>query len=500
MTVKAVEMRNIRKKFGSYFVLDDVSLNVAPGEIHVILGENGAGKSTLMNILAGLYQPDSGQIFYFGKEVNFKEPEDAVRTGVYYVQQECALFPMLTVAENIFVNNKLRRPFLKAGIYLDRKQMYREAGKLLAMLPVKINPRTHIKDLGLAQKRMVEILRAYNFKSQVLIMDEPTAALSEPEVNIIFTLIRQLKESGGVAIVYVTHKLEEMKTIGDRVTVLRDAKAILTEPVERLSSNLLMTAIAGEEYKERYPKIKVKKGPEVLKVDNLSSAKGLAHVSFSLHQGEVVGLAGLAGAGRSVLGRTLFGLEKYQEGTIYIEGKPVIITSPRDLLKAGVCFIPEDRETEGIFPLLDSPKNITISALTAVLKKGRLDLFRESRIAEDYRAKLGLKLKRLSIRAGQLSGGTKQKLIFARWLFAESKIFILDEPTRGVDIGTKVDIYNLINELIRSGAAVLLISSDLPELIGMSDRILIMRGGRLVKEADARSMTQNMLANDIYSP
>lgn len=470
---------NVTKKFGELKVLQEINLTVTAGSIHIITGENGAGKSTLAKIMGGVYQPDHGDLIIDGEKVRFREPADARAHGVHMLHQDCTLIEQMNVAENLFLNQEPRGNSGLGRYRINHKQLYEEADKLLSLLPVKIDARLPVSKLGLAQKRLIEILRAYYQNPRILILDEPSASLNRPEAGLLYKLIRELQQRG-VTIVYITSLLEEVFTLGEQVSVLQDGVHIGTFPVKDIEYNRLLTYFAGADYKERYPKLRVQRGDEILHVEQLVSEDILDRLSFSLHRGEILGLTGSAGSGRTNLARILFGLGKVSSGVIYLDGKKTTFRNARDAIKAGICFITEDREQEGIFPLLSLKENITISDLSRVGNGFFLNRHREERIAEFYKLELGITKTGSDVKAGNLSSGMKQKLLLARWLYKNSRIFILDEPTKGVDISSKIDIYNILNELVLEGAAVLLISSDLKELLGMSDRILVLNKGRLV--------------------
>jgi len=472
---------NVTKKFGELNVLQNINLSIAAGSIHMITGENGAGKSTLAKIMGGICQPDQGDLFMDGEKVRFREPADAQAHGIHMVHQDCILIEQMNVAENLFLNHEPRLNAWWGRYRINHKQLYGEANRLLSLLPVKIDARLPVSKLGLAQKRLLEILRAYYQNPRVLILDEPSASLNRPEAELLYKLIRELQQRG-VSIVYFTNRPEEVFTLGEQVSVLKDGIHIGTFPVKDIEYNRLLTYFAGADYKERYPKLRVQRGAEILRVEELGSENILDGISFSLHRGEILGLTGSAGSGRTNLARILSGLGKASSGTIFLDGNEITFRNPRDAIRAGICFITEDREQEGIFPLLNLKENITISDLSRLWNGFFLNRHREERIAEFYKLELGITKTGSDAKAANLSSGMKQKLLLARWLYKSSRIFILDEPTKGVDISSKIDIYNILNELVLAGAAVLLISSDLKELLGMSDRILILNKGRLVAD------------------
>lgn len=476
-----LELVNITKRLGEDLVLRGINISIAPGTIHVITGENGAGKSTLAQIMGGVYQPDHGDLIMDGEKVRFREPADARAYGIYMIHQDCILIEQMNVAENLFLNQEPRESSWLGRFRINHKQLYEEANKLLSLLPVKINADQPVHKLGLAQKRLIEILRAYHQNPRVLILDEPSTSLNRTEAELLYNLIKELQQRG-VTIVYFTSLPEEVFALGDQVSVLKDGAHIGTFPVKEIQYNRLLTYIAGADYKERYPKLRVQRGAEILQVENLVSDDILDQISFSLHRGEILGLTGSAGSGRTNLARILYGLGKVSSGAIYLDGYRITFNNARDAIKAGICFITEDREQEGIFPLLNIKENITISNLARLWNGLFLSRHREERIAEFYKLELGITKTGSETKACNLSGGMKQKLLLARWLYKNSRIFILDEPTKGVDLASKIDIYNILNTLVLEGAAILLISSDLNELLGMSDRIIVLNKGKIVAD------------------
>lgn len=488
-----LELVNVTRKFGVHKALHGINMRVAPGSIHIITGENGAGKSTLAKIMGGVDQPDDGHLMIDGEKIRFREPAHARAHGVYMIHQECFLIEQMNVAENLFLNQEPRESSRWGRYHIDHKRLYAEANKLLSLLPVEIHPHTPVAQLGLAQKRLVEILRAYYRNPRILILDEPSTSLNKPETELLYKLIRELHQRG-VTIIYITNLPEEVFALGEEVSVLRDGVHIGSFPVKGMAYDRLLTQIAGADYKERYPKLRVRRGEEILRVEELGSDGILEKISFALHRGEILGLAGSAGSGRTNLARTLYGLERLASGAIYLDGIKVDFRNTRDAIRAGICLITEDRDQEGIFPLMELKENITISDLSRLWNGFSLNKHREEKIAEFYQIELGITRAGPNRKAGHLSGGTKQKLLLARWLYKNSRIFILDELTKGVDISSKIDIYNILNTLVLEGASVLLISSDLKELLGMSDRILVLNKGRLVADlVNTAELTQEKL-------
>ncbi len=480
-----LEMRHISKAFPGVQALQDVTLRLRQGEILALVGENGAGKSTLVKILAGALPADEGEIFLEGRQVNFSGPLDAIKQGVAVIYQEFNLVPEMSVAENIFLG---REPKNSLGL-LDYATLYREADAYLQRLQASFDSRALVRNLSVANQQLVEIAKALSQQARILVMDEPSAALTEHELDNLFVQMRQLKQEG-VSIIYISHRLEEIFEIADRCTVLRDGRHVVNDEVKNFDRDSLIKHLVGRELSEQMPKVKVEPGEELLRVEHLERAGVLHDISFSVRAGEVVGLAGLVGAGRTELARCIFGADKYTGGQIYFEDAPVTITSPRQAIKLGLGLVPEDRKLQGLILEMVVRENITLANLEAVKKLGLLSLSRERLVAESFISSLNIRPPYPERAAKHLSGGNQQKVVLAKWLFTQSKVLIFDEPTRGIDVGAKAEIYNLINELVAKGAGVLMISSELPEVLGMSDRILVMHQGRLAGELKAEEATQ----------
>jgi ribose transport system ATP-binding protein len=483
----ALEMRGINKSFAGNCVLADVRLAARAGEVHALVGENGAGKSTLMKILAGVYQPDAGEVLMEGKPVRFARPSDALSSGVAMIYQELSLAPDLTVAENIFLGREpLSFPLL--GI-VNRRELNTRAGEMLKAYGFKIDPRASIKRLSAADRQLVEITRATVEAKRVLVMDEPTSSLTTHEVEDLFRLIRELKNRG-VAIIYISHRLEELDFIADRLTVLRDGRAVYSGAWGEISQTEIIKHMAGRELKEIFPARGAVKGEVRLRVTNLTRKGKFRNVSFAVAGGEVIGLAGLAGAGRTELVETVFGAYHADEGEIFLDSFKLDHAEPAQMVARGLGLLTEDRKRTGLCLNQPLARNLTLANLTALARGVWIDARKE-------RAASRAQIERLHIRPADpdktvalMSGGNQQKVLLGRWLFAGSNVFLLDEPTRGVDVAARSEIYRAINQLAESGAAILIVSSDLPELLGMADRILVMRRGRLVAELDARETTQ----------
>lgn len=483
-------MKNITKRFPGVLALDDVELDLREGEVHVLLGENGAGKSTLMKILSGAYVKDSGDIFINGSKIEIVSPGHAQQLGIGIIYQEFNLIPYLSVAENIFMG---REPVLFPGV-INWPKMYRDAQKILDGLNVKIDAKKEVESLGVAMQQMVEVAKALSLNARILIMDEPTASLSNNEIEALFKTIMHLKKEG-VAIIYISHRLEEIFEIGDRVTVLRDGKYIDTKPVNELTRDDMVRMMVNRNLDDQIPKVKAKIGDVVLKVENLSVNDRLKNISFELRKGEVLGIAGLMGAGRTRLAKTLFGAEKIANGKIYIDGNQVNLRSPRDAINAGIGLVTEDRKSEGLVLDLSVKQNISLPNINQFISNGVINFKKENSMVDGYIDKLKVKTPSRNQLAVYLSGGNQQKVVLSKWLCSDARIFIFDEPTRGIDVGAKTEIYQLMNQLTSRGVAIIMISSEMPEILGMSDRILVMRDGRISGELNDTDATQEKIMN-----
>lgn len=486
-TTPALEMRGISKSFSGNTVLTEVNISAQPGEVLALLGENGAGKSTLMKILAGVHQPDSGEILIDGQTVKFHRPADALAAGIAMIYQELSLAPHLTVAENIFLG---REPLKAAPIgFINSRELNERAKSLLDEYGFKLNPKARLGGLSAADRQLVEITRAIVEAKRVIVMDEPTSSLTDHEVKELFRLIRDLKKRG-LAVIYISHRLEELDEIADRVTILRDGLAVYTGQWGTINTDEVIRHMAGRELKEIFPPRKAQIGKVKLRVHNLSRHPKFENVSFEARAGEVVGIAGLAGAGRTELVEAIFGAEPADSGEIELDGQKLLSSRPSKSVPLGLSLLTEDRKRTGLCLNLPLATNITLANVRALVKGGRLQSKLETATAENYIQKLSIKPPAPAKAVGRLSGGNQQKSLLARWLFANSQVFLLDEPTRGVDVAARSEIYREINELAEAGAAIVMVSSDLPEILGMADRILVMRRGNLVAELDARQTTQ----------
>jgi ribose transport system ATP-binding protein len=482
-TPVVLQMRGICKRYPGVQALNDAALELRAGEVHVLLGENGAGKSTLMKILSGAVRRDAGQVLLNGDPVDIGDPIAARKLGISTIYQELSLVPHLTVAENIFLG---KAPTGFPGI-IDWRKMRREAAGILGGLGVSLDPEARVGTLRLAQQQMVEVARALADDARILIMDEPTSALSEREVAQLFSTIARLT-ANGVAVVYISHRMEEVFRIGRRVTVLRDGCHVATHDIADVSVPQLVRLMADRDVSDHYPRRVAGRGEELLRVDRLGGG-ALNDVSLVLHRGEVLGIAGLVGAGRTRLARAIVGADPIRRGRITIKGQRVALRSPADAARARIGFLPEDRKQQGLVLGLSLERNIGMSHLRALSWLGIMDRKTERREAEDAITGLRIRTPGREQRVLQLSGGNQQKVVLAKWLAAQAEIFIFDEPTRGIDVAARHDIYLLINRVVEQGAGVIMISSDLPEVVGMSDRVLVMRGGAVQAEFSAGDVT-----------
>ena len=483
-----LKLKNIRKEYPGVVALDDVSFTLQKGEVHILLGENGAGKSTLVKILSGAVNKTKGEIILFDEEVEIKNPKHAFQIGIGIIYQELNLIPHLTVAENIF----LGREFSTNSGILDNQKIIAEAQKLLDELKVEINSKSLIKDLGIAQQQMVEVAKALSLKAKILIMDEPTSALTEKEIEELFRIIKKLKKQG-VSIIYISHRLDELFQIGDTVTILRDGKFVATKLISETSHNELIKMMVNRELKDQFPRVKPEIGYELLSLEKLTTANRLSNISFTLNAGEILGIYGLLGSGRTELARAIFGVDEILSGKILINGEIVKIKSPIEAINNGIALLTEDRKTQGLILELNLQKNISLASLSQVTTYGILSENKERNLSQKYISDLNIKTTGSLQKVRNLSGGNQQKVVLSKWLSSNAKIYIFDEPTRGIDVGSKVEIYEIMNRLTKEGAAVIMISSDMPEILGMSDRILVMHQGRATAELSGEKATQESI-------
>ncbi|MDK1492686.1 sugar ABC transporter ATP-binding protein [Sinorhizobium sp. 7-81] len=476
----------VRKEFPGVVALDDVEFKLKRGTVHALMGENGAGKSTLMKILAGIYQPDQGDVKLKGVDIRLKSPLDALENGIAMIHQELNLMPFMTVAENIWIR---REPKNRFG-FVDHGEMRRMTAKLLERLKIDLDPEIEVRHLSVANRQMVEIAKAVSYESDVLIMDEPTSALTEREVAHLFEIIRDLR-SQGIGIVYITHKMNELFEIADEFSVFRDGKYIGTHASSNVTRDDIIRMMVGREITQMFPKEEVPIGDVVLSVKNLT-LNGVFHdVSFDVRAGEILGVAGLVGSGRSNVAETLFGVTPASSGTIAIDGRVVVIDNPNTAIRNRMAFLTEDRKDTGCLLILDVLENMQIAVLQDKYVKGGFVTEKGITAAcEEMSRKLRVKTPNLQERIENLSGGNQQKVLIGRWLLTNPRILILDEPTRGIDVGAKAEIHRLVTELARNGVAVIMISSEMPEVLGMSDRIMVMHEGRVTGFLDRAEATQ----------
>jgi ribose transport system ATP-binding protein len=485
-----LELSGISKQFPGVQALDNVSMKIERGRVHAIMGENGAGKSTLMKILTGVYTRDTGEIKINGIPINIRSPIEARKLGISIIYQEFALVPYMSVSQNVYMGKEMRS---KIWPFIDRAKMRRESEKLLAKVNLNINVDEQVAECRVGQQQMIEIGKAIGSNAWVVVMDEPTAAITDEEEERLFDIIRELKAQG-VAIVYISHRMSEIFKIADDITVLRDGKHVITAPTCDFSENLLIKHMVGRELSDIFNREKADRREPVLEVKNLTRYGAFDPISFSVRAGEVLGFSGLIGAGRTEIMRCLFGLDKSDGGEIYINGKRVNISSPEDAIKAGLCLVSEDRRREGIVPPMTVRENITMPSLKKLSTLGWVDEKKDAALAIEYIEKLSIRTPTPEQKIRNLSGGNQQKVCLARWLALSPKVIILDEPTRGIDVGAKMEIHKLIEGLAKAGMAVILISSELPEILGASDRIIVLNEGRQTGEFEVDpSVTQEVI-------
>src|SRR5277367_555502 len=491
-----LKMVGVSKRFPGVRALENAHLEVQPSEIHALLGENGAGKSTLLKILSGAHAADAGTIELFGRPVAFASPHDAQRAGIVTIYQEFTLAPDMTIAENVFIG---REP--GSRLFVSWRRMAQETKAIAERIGLRRDPMTLVRDLSVAEQQLVEIARALSMRSKLIVMDEPTAALSEAEVANLATIIRQLR-SEGLSIIFVTHRLEEVFRLCDRYTVLRDGHFVGSGAVADTNVDAIIRMMVGRDVGALYGERPIPDhGPVALEVEGLTRRRTardphaieLVDVSLKAHHGEILGLAGLVGAGRTETARAIFGADRFDHGMIAIDGKPVRFSGPRDAMTQGIGLVPEDRKKQALFLRLAIRTNITIAAQDQISRGWFIDEGRELKLVEEFRRLLSIRMASADQQAGLLSGGNQQKVVLARWLALRPKILIVDEPTRGIDIGSKVEVHNLLIEMAKSGIAVVVISSELPEILAVSDRIVTMREGRVTGEIARNDATQEIL-------
>lgn len=474
MSRVVLEMKNIHKRFPGVYALKDVSFKLKAGEVHGVLGENGAGKSTLMKVLGGIYNLDEGEIYIDGQQVAIHDVKDSQKAGVSIIHQELVLVPHMSVAENIFSG---REPTGKFG-FIKKEEMLQEAQRLLDSFNLGINASQLVCKLNIAEQQMVEVARAISFDSKILVMDEPTSSLTEKEVKFLFETIENLK-SQGVGIVYISHRMSELFRITDQITVMRDGQYIGTKATKETNVNELISMMVGRELTSYYHKISHKLGDNALEVRGLTRTGVFSDINFSLRQGEILGFSGLVGAGRSEIMKSIFGLDPIDAGEVYIYGEKVVITSPGDAMKLGIALVPENRKDEGLILQGNVGYNMTLRVLDKFINFISVNTRKEQEIINTYVDKLNIKTASTLQLISNLSGGNQQKVVIAKSLAANPKILILDEPTRGVDVGAKAEIYGIMNRLAQEGVSIIMISSELPEIINMSDRVVVVHNGSI---------------------
>jgi inositol transport system ATP-binding protein len=486
-----LQVSNLTKSYSGIKALDDVQLTLQVGEVHALMGENGAGKSTFMKILIGLIPADSGQIFFEGNELKGSGINDIQRKGISMIHQEILVIPELTVAQNIFLGREKQATGSNVG-WLNDKRLRQSATELLEQMGVAISADLKMKYLSVAQMQMVEIAKAISNDAKVIIMDEPTSAISDKEVAVLFDIIRDLKAKG-VAIIYISHKMDEIFKISDTITVLRDGKYIGTKSASELNNNSLISMMVGREINTMFPESGIEKGREVLSVKNLGRKGSFEEINFHVRAGEVLGIAGLMGAGRTEIARAIYGLDQLDSGTVYLEGKEVNIKSPHEAIRSGIGYVSEDRKGLGFIPQMSVKDNLSLGSLSKHRKGIFINPDSEQLVAEEMTDSLRIKSSGFLQKVTTLSGGNQQKVVIGKVLLSSPKVIILDEPTRGVDVGAKFEIYKLIHQLAAEGIAIIMISSELPEILGMSDRIMVLSKGKQTAMLSKTEATQELI-------
>ncbi|AEE95342.1 sugar ABC transporter ATP-binding protein [Mahella australiensis] len=480
-----LDVRDIVKRFPGTVALSGVSLEIFKGEIHALVGENGAGKSTLMNIIGGVLQPDEGEIFWNGQKVHFADTRHAQEAGIGFVHQELSLCPDVSVAENIFMG---RMP-VKAGGMIDYDELYKRSSEILKMLNSNISPKKQLRKLNVGEQQIVEIAKALSLNCKLLILDEPTSSLTENEVEILFRLLRSLK-SQDISVLYISHRLQEIFDLCDRVTVLRDGHYIMTRLVSEVTENDLIVSMVGRNIDAMYPDKSEERGQLILKISDLSHADDFKNVEFELYKGEILGFAGLIGAGRSEMARAICGIDPKDSGEVYVYDQKLNISEYGDAIRNGIGYMTEDRKEQGLFLNLEVKKNISAAKLSNIANGIFIDNDREKRLAERFVTSLNIKVSSIEQPVESLSGGNQQKVMLGKWLAIEPRILIMDEPTRGIDVGAKAEIHALMRQLAEQGVGIILISSDMPEIIGMSDRVIVMHEGCISGELSGSNITE----------
>ena len=485
-----LKMQGITKHFPGILALSNVSFDLFSGEVHCLVGENGAGKSTLIKILSGACKKDKGEIFIEGRPIEINSPHQAQEYGISTVYQELNLIPYVTVGENIFLGHE----FVKNRLgQINWAEIYDRTAEILNQLKVKISPLAKVSTLSVAQRQMIEIAKALSMGGKIIVMDEPTASLTDKEIYELFRIIKNLKKYG-TGIIYISHRLEELFEIANRITILRDGEHIATfDDISKISLDKIITLMVGRKLKDKIPKVVYQKGKELFKVQNFNSEGVFKDINFSIYEGEVLGFAGLIGSGRKELAHAIFGAGLIDSGTIYLEGRQIKIKSPVDAVKHGIGLLTEDRKNQGLMLELSVGNNITLSKLSRISSFFRINNFKEIKIIGELIEDLKIKIQSIFQLVKFLSGGNQQKIVLAKWLFTQSRILIFNEPTRGIDVGAKTEIYRLINDLVAKGVGIIIVSSELPEIIGISDRIIIMQNGSIVSELSSEEADQELI-------
>lgn len=484
-----LKVEGVSKSFPGVQALSNLDLDIIEGEVHAVVGENGAGKSTLMKILSGVYHKDSGKIFLFDKEEKLSSTTETLKLGISCIYQELTIVPLLDVAKNLFIGNLP----INAARIINIKKLYKDAKEVLATLKMNVPPNTMARDLSIAQQQMVEIGRAISRNARIIIMDEPTSSLTDKEKDILFTVIRHLKERG-ISIIYVSHKLEEVKEIADRITILRDGFKVKTVRNEEVTKGEIVEFMIGRKLDKYFVKRNVEITEKiVLKVEDFTRQNTFYNINLEVKRGEVVGLFGLVGAGRSEIAQAIFGLDKAEKGKIFIDGKQTRIKSTADAIKQGIYLVPEDRKLQGLVLKLSVIFNMTLIKIRELNRFGYINRKKENIVAEKFVKSLNIKTPSLKQTMSNLSGGNQQKVVIAKWLSMEPKVLILDEPTRGIDVGAKTEIYSIINELAQKGVGIIVISSELPEIMGICDRIVTIFEGKLTGIFEKSSFNGNSI-------
>ncbi len=483
----AVEVLGIKKRFGGVQAIKNIDLKLRQGEIHAIVGENGAGKSTLMKILSGAYIKDAGQIKIFGQQRQIGHPKASKKLGIGIVYQEFSLVPSLSVAENIFLD----RISNKAG-FINYKKLNAQTKQIISQFGFNIDPKVKVEDLSVGWQQIIEITKVLSQDIKILILDEPTAVLSPAEITILFDILKKLKQKG-VSILYISHRLEEIFEIADSLTVIKDGQSIATKAIAEVNKDKVVEYMIGRPMESLFPQRESQRGEEILRVENLSNTPLFSSISFSLKKGEILGFSGLIGAGRSELARVLFGIDKKTSGQIFYKGQKINIRSPKQAISYGIGLVPEDRKTQGAILSMSIAKNTTLPKLMSLCRAGFIRLAKEKKIMDEYKRKLNIRMGGHHLPVSSLSGGNQQKVVLAKWLHSHPEVLILDEPTRGVDIGAKAEIYEIIKELSNAGYALILISSELIELIGMCDRVIVLSEGKQKGEIEKAQLTEKAI-------